>query len=60
MGMHRSTRPDSGLLRVPYDGATAQSLIARIETPLSVLRVHEPSLEEAYVELLRQSEEDAA
>ncbi len=40
--------------------ATAQSLIARIETPLSVLRIHEPSLEEAYVELLRQSEEDAA
>jgi ABC-2 type transport system ATP-binding protein len=51
---------DTGVLRVPYADATAQSLIARIETPLSVLRIHEPSLEEAYVELLRQSEEDAA
>ena len=54
-------RPDpSGLLRVPYDEATAQALIASIETPLTVLRVHEPSLEEAYVELLRQPEEAVA
>ncbi len=50
----------AGLLRVPYAGATAQDLIARIGTPLSVLRVHEPSLEEAYVELLRTSEEAIA
>jgi ABC-2 type transport system ATP-binding protein len=49
-----------GLLRVPYDTATAQELIARIQTPLSVLRVHEPSLEEAYVELLREPEEAVA
>ena len=39
---------------------TAQDLIARIRTPLSVLRVHEPSLEEAYVELLREPEEAVA
>jgi ABC-2 type transport system ATP-binding protein len=51
---------DSGLLRVAYDGTTAQSLINRIQTPLSVLRIHEPSLEEAYVELLRTAEETAA
>jgi ABC-2 type transport system ATP-binding protein len=51
---------DGGVLHVPYGDATAQSLIARIKTPLSVLRIHEPSLEEAYVELLRQSGEDAA
>jgi ABC-2 type transport system ATP-binding protein len=51
---------DSGLIRVPYDGQTAQQLIARIDTPLSVLRVHEPSLEEAYVELLRKPDEEAA
>jgi ABC-2 type transport system ATP-binding protein len=48
------------LLRVPYAGATAQEVIARIETPLTVLRVREPSLEEAYVELLRQPEEAVA
>jgi ABC-2 type transport system ATP-binding protein len=50
----------SGLLRVPYSDHTAQGLIARIATPLTVLRVHGPSLEEAYVELLRQPEEAIA
>ena len=50
-----------GLLRVEYADATAQSMIARIRTPLTVLRVHEPSLEEAYVELIDgNSEEEAA
>ena len=48
----RSTRRASSAS--PYAGDTAQELIARIRTPLSVLRVHEPSLEEAYVELLRE------
>jgi ABC-2 type transport system ATP-binding protein len=49
-------RPDDdGRLHVAYPGPTAQALIARIRTPLTVLRVHEPSLEEAYVELLRTS-----
>jgi ABC-2 type transport system ATP-binding protein len=50
----------TGLVRVRYDGDTAQPLINRITTPLSVLRVREPSLEEAYVELLRDSGEEAA
>ena len=49
----------TGLVRVAYDGDTAQSLISRIRTPLSVLRVHEPSLEEAYVELVASSKEAA-
>ena len=49
-----------GLVRVAYDGPTAQPLIARIATPLTLLRVHDPSLEDAYVELLRSNEEDAA
>ena len=46
----------SGLLRVPFEGKTPQSLIARIQTQLSVLRVSDPSLEEAYVALLRESD----
>ena len=53
-------RDAGGLVRVAYEGTTAQSLINQIRTPLSVLRVHEPSLEEAYVELLRQPEEAVA
>jgi ABC-2 type transport system ATP-binding protein len=60
-GLDVPARPDpSGALRVPYTGDTAQPLLARIHTPLSVLRVHEPSLEEAYVELLRSAEEAVA
>ncbi len=38
--------------KIPYQEATPQTLIARLETPLSVLKVHEPSLEEAYVNLV--------
>jgi len=56
-----ASRPDaSGGLRVPYSGDTAQPVLARIRTPLSVLRVHEPSLEEAYVELISGSGTGAA
>src|SRR5689334_3654168 len=40
-----------GGLRVEYRTPTAQDLIARIRTPLTVLRIREPSLEEAYVRL---------
>jgi ABC-2 type transport system ATP-binding protein len=47
---------DDGLIRVAYDAPTAQSIITRIGSPLTVLRVHDPSLEEAYVELLRMNE----
>jgi ABC-2 type transport system ATP-binding protein len=50
----------NGVIRVRYETDTAQSIIARIQTPLSALRVHEPSLEEAYVELVAGSEEVAA
>ncbi|HEY7133123.1 MAG TPA: ATP-binding cassette domain-containing protein [Candidatus Limnocylindrales bacterium] len=49
---------DTGLVRVAYDDTTAQSIIGRISTPLTTLRVHDPSLEEAYVELLRSSDPD--
>ncbi len=50
----------AGPMRVRYQDTTAQSIIARIRTPLTVLRVHDPSLEEAYIELLRKPEEVAA
>jgi ABC-2 type transport system ATP-binding protein len=50
----------SGSIRVAYAGSTAQDLIARIRTPLTVLRIREPSLEEAYVRLLRDPQEAVA
>lgn len=39
---------------VPYQGTNVQSIISRLKTPLTVLKLHEPSLEDAYVELLRK------
>lgn len=38
--------------KIPYEAATPQMLIARLQTPLSLLKVREPSLEEAYVNLI--------
>jgi ABC-2 type transport system ATP-binding protein len=58
LGLKPRIDPD-GLVRVPYQDETAQILISRIRTSLRVLRVHEPSLEEAYVELIAGSEEAA-
>jgi ABC-2 type transport system ATP-binding protein len=47
---------ESGAIVVPFQGRTAQQLIAQIKTPLSVLKIHDPSLEDAYVELLQKTE----
>ncbi|MGA9598157.1 MAG: ABC transporter ATP-binding protein, partial [Acidimicrobiia bacterium] len=49
----------TGLIRIAYDGLTPQPILSRIRTPLSVLRVHDPSLEDAYVALLRRPDEEA-
>lgn len=43
-------------LKVRYDGETPQPLLARLQTPLSVLRIYEPTLEEAYINLLQRSD----
>ncbi|WP_242884723.1 ABC transporter ATP-binding protein [Actinomadura litoris] len=43
-------------LKVSYKDATPQRLISGLRTPLSVFRVHEPSLEDAYLGLLRRDE----
>jgi ABC-2 type transport system ATP-binding protein len=47
---------ESGAITVPFQGRTAQQLIAQIKTPLSVLKIHDPSREDAYVELLQKTE----
>ena len=41
-------------LVVPYQGMTAQEIIAHLKTRLTVLNIHEPSLEDAYVEYLKK------
>ncbi|MGE4354690.1 MAG: ABC transporter ATP-binding protein, partial [Oscillospiraceae bacterium] len=35
---------------VPYQDMTVQQIIARLKSPLTVLKIREPSLEDAYVE----------
>ena len=49
----------NGRIIVPYQ-QSAQEVIARLQTKLTVLRIHEPSLEDAYVEFLNKSRGDAA
>jgi len=43
----------NGRIAVPFQG-TAQDIISRLKTDLTVLRIHEPSLEDAYIEFLNK------
>ena len=49
-----------GHIIVPYQDITAQDIIARLETKLTVLKIQEPSLEDAYVEYLMRTGGGAA
>jgi ABC-2 type transport system ATP-binding protein len=48
-----------GHVIVPYQG-TAQDIIAQLQTKLTVLKIHEPSLEDAYVEFLNKTGREVA
>jgi ABC-2 type transport system ATP-binding protein len=48
----------SGKIIVPFQGKSAQKMISELSTPLSVLKIHEPTLEDAYIEFLNQKEEN--
>jgi ABC-2 type transport system ATP-binding protein len=48
------TNEEEGL-RVYYQEPTPQTLISQLQTPLSLLKVYEPSLEEAYVDLIGEA-----
>ena len=43
---------DSGPFQVLLDGHTAQDVISSFETELTVLRIHAPSLEDAYLKIV--------
>jgi len=49
----------NGRVIVPYK-ESAQEVISKIKTKLTVLKIHEPSLEDAYIEFLTKSKEVAA
>ena len=42
----------SGPFRIPLDGRRTHQVLRAIETPLSVVRTHTPSLEDAYLEIV--------
>ncbi len=44
-----------GHIIVPYQDITPQEIIARLETKLTVLKIQEPSLEDAYIEYLMRT-----
>ena len=49
----------NGRVIVPYQ-ESAQKVIARLQTKLTVLKIHEPTLEDAYIEFLNKMGRDAA
>ena len=57
-GMGLDYRIDNHII-VPYQG-TAQQIVSRLRTELTVLQIQEPSLEDAYVEYLKRTEVQAA
>ena len=41
-----------GRFKVRFNGQTPQGILNRIRTPLTLLRLHNPTLEEAYINML--------
>jgi len=53
---HHSLRFDGrGPFRLPLQNGSAQSIISRVKTPLTVLSIHDPTLEEAYLKIIGNS-----
>jgi ABC-2 type transport system ATP-binding protein len=47
-------------ITVPYQDRTAQEIIAQLKTKLTMLKIYEPSLEDAYIEFLTETKEEYA
>ena len=47
-----------GPFRIELNGRTTHAVLKAIDTPLTVVRTHAPSLEDAYLEIIGRSEED--
>ena len=46
------------LIKVQFGKHSAQEVIGMIHTPLSVLKIHTPTLEEAYVEIIEEAKNE--
>ena len=51
---------EDGRFRVRFSGNTPQDILSHVKTPLSYMRLHEPTLEEAYVDLVSNGKEEVA
>lgn len=49
------TQEDDGVIKVNLKNTTAQKVIKKLGVNLSYLRIHNPSLEEAYLEIIEES-----
>jgi ABC-2 type transport system ATP-binding protein len=45
---------------VPYQNMESQEIIAKLKTKLTLLKIQEPTLEDAYIEFLNQTDDTAA
>jgi ABC-2 type transport system ATP-binding protein len=48
----------NGMFEIDLKGKNTQKIIQSIKTPLSYLNIHNPSLEEAYLELVGYNHTD--
>lgn len=48
---------EDGQVKIPLKNNNAQKIIQNIHTPLSVLKVHTPTLEDAYLEIISEKEQ---
>jgi ABC-2 type transport system ATP-binding protein len=49
---------EDGRLKVRFSESTPQDILSQIKTPLSFMCLHEPTLEEAYIELVSNGHEE--
>jgi ABC-2 type transport system ATP-binding protein len=47
-----------GRLKVRFSESTPQNILSQIRTPLSFMRLHEPTLEEAYIDLVSNGQDE--
>ena len=58
LGARGIVHSGDGPLRIELDGRSVHAVLRTIDTPLSLVQTHTPSLEDAYLEIVRRSAED--
>ncbi len=53
---HGASYEGDGPFRLPIAGAEAHAVLRAIATPLTTLRTHTPTLEDAYLEIIGRTE----